>query len=280
MARPPDLRSLAEAKQQKPVLETRLGTLWHMDCLDLLRRLPAKTVDLVFLDPPFNLGKNYGRRVNDRLDQADYLAWCRLWLADSVRVLKPGGALFVYHLPETLLIIGNYLNGLGMRFRHWIAIDFKSVHPIRGRLYPAHYGLLYYTKGGARSFHRLKIPVPVCRHCGEDIKDYGGYRQVIRQNGGLNLSDLWNDLSPVRHKNKKNRAANELPEAMLERVIRMATRKGDLVLDPFAGSGTTAVVAERLGRRWIAGEIGDSLPIMKRFARMTERHPRKRSTAK
>lgn len=262
---------LVQVQNLRPVLETQLGVLYNLDCLDLLRSLPSEKVALVFLDPPFNLGKNYGRRINDRLDQADYLAWCRIWLAESVRVLRKGGSLFVYQLPENLIVLGDYLRSLGMRFRHWIAIDFKSVHPIRGRLYPAHYGLLYYTRGQARTFNRLKTPVPVCRHCGEDIKDYGGYRKLIRRNGGLNLSDVWTDLSPVRHRHRKNRRANELPEPMLDRIIRLATRKGDLLLDPFAGAGTTAVVAERLGRRWVACEIGDCSPIVQRLTKALER---------
>lgn len=262
------LRALIELRKWRAVFETRLGVLCQADCLELLRALPTESVDLVFLDPPFNLGKKYGRRVNDKLDEAEYLAWCRMWLAESVRVLKKGGAVFVYHLPETLLVFGNYLIALGMEFRHWIAIDFKSVHPIKGRLYPAHYGLLYYTKGPARTFKHLKVPVPTCRHCGRDIKDYGGYRNIIRRSGGLNLSDLWTDLSPVRHKNRKHRAANELPEPMLERVLRLASRKGDLIVDPFAGAGTTPIVAERLGRRWIAGEIEDCRPIVNRFKRL------------
>lgn len=82
---------------------------------------------------------------------------------------------------------------------------------------------------------------------------------------GVNVSDVWTDIYPVRHKNQKNRAYNELSVKMLDRIISMSTKPGDVVFDPFGGSGTTYIVAELLGRRWIGSELGNCKIITDRF---------------
>lgn len=113
----------------------------------LLPTLKGKSVDTVFADPPFNLGKRYGTRCSDYRTEDEYLVWCKRWLQECERVLKPGGALFLYNLPKWNVLLGPHLRDLGLQFRHWIAIERKGRFPIAGRLYPAHYSLLYYTKG-------------------------------------------------------------------------------------------------------------------------------------
>lgn len=250
----------------KPILTTPRGALFNQDCLVTLRALKSESVDTVFADPPFNLGKSYGTRVNDGLTQQEYVDWGRQWIRECVRVLKPGGAIFLYNLPRWNVLFGSYLLDLGMDFRHWIALSIKLGLPIPRRLYPAHYSLLYYTKGKAKTFGRVRTPIEICRHCGGEVKDYGGHRGAMNPNG-VNLSDVWTDIPPVRHwkfKSKK-RNANQLSTKILERVVHISTEPDDLVLDPFGGSGTTFAVAEQLGRYWIGSEIESCDVILERF---------------
>ena len=271
----------------KPVYSTSLGRLYQVDCVDLLRSLQTETVHTVFADPPFNLKKNYGSNGRDDRPDCEYLDWSKSWISEAVRVLAPGGALFVYNLPKWLIDLGAYLNSLPqMRFKHWIAIAKPHSLPIPNRLSPSHYGMLYYIKGDRpRTFDRdaVRIPVQVCRHCGRDVKDYGGHKKYLNAKG-LNLTDVWDDVPPVRHRKYKNRPANELAPIILERVIRLTTGEGDLICDPFAGGGVTAYVAERLNRRWIAGDLNDCAPAKERLVDLKHgRHPewhsaRKRST--
>jgi site-specific DNA-methyltransferase (adenine-specific) len=244
--------------------ETTLGKLYQGDCLELLAHLDEGGVDLVFADPPFNLGKDYGRHVNDSLSDDAYLAWCFEWLEECVRVLAPGGAFWLWNLPRWSIELGHRLNELAMQFRHWVAVDIKYSLPIPGRLYPSHYSLLYYTKGKPKTFTRPRVPIPVCRHCGGDIKDYGGHRAKLHPEG-LNLSDVWTDIAPVRHQATKRRGANELSIKLLRRVLEISTNPGDLVLDPFGGSGTTYAAAEEMHRHWIGVELGDTEPIISRL---------------
>lgn len=248
----------------QPVFTTELGALYQGDCMEVMRSLDGGSVDLIFADPPFNLKKMYGAHFQDDMATVEYVEWSRSWIKEGLRLLSPGGAFFLYNIPKWNILNGAYMTELGMNFRHWITIDIKFGLPIRGKLYPSHYSLLYFTNGKPRSFVRPRVPIPICRHCGGDIKDYGGHRNKLSPLG-LNLTDVWADIPPVRHRGTKNREANELSEKLLQRVVDIATEPGDLVYDPFGGAGTTYAVAERLHRRWIGSELGDIQPTINRL---------------
>jgi site-specific DNA-methyltransferase (adenine-specific) len=246
--------------------------------MTLLPDIADEVIDTVFLDPPFNLDKRYGPSTNDRRPEQEYLDWCYQCLAECVRVLKPGGSLFLYHLPRWNIRLGAYLmTALGMDFRHWIAVEKSACLPIKGKLHPSHYSLLYFSKGKPKTFHRLRTPIQTCRHCGGEIKDYGGHRGALNPDG-ITLKDVWSDVPPVRHGKFKSRSrkANALSTKLLDRVVRMSTNEGDLVLDPFGGSGTTFAVCERWKRRWIGIEIAiDSTTEIIERLESNEIHPHK-----
>lgn len=229
------------------------GEVVRCDALDLLNAVTDGTADLVFLDPPFNLGKKYGAegRKADLLVESEYLAFMHQLLERSIDILKPGGALFLYHLPRWAFQFANMLHER-LLFRHWIAISMKNGFVRGPSLYPAHYALLYFTKGVPASFSRPKIAPSVCRHCGEYIKDYGGYKQHVRD--GINLSDVWDDLSPVRHQKYKTRKANELPMELPRRILTISGVNDGVFVDPFAGAGTTLLAARERQMRFIAGD--------------------------
>lgn len=246
-----------------PILKTSLGQLFQGDCLKVLRTIDAESVDLAFADPPFNLGKKYSSNIDDGRATHDYLDWCREWLDEMTRVLKPGGSLFLWNLPKWNLPLGAHLNDK-LTFRHWISVDIKYSLPIQKRLYPSHYALLYFVKGSKPAiFHPDRLPVPCCRHCGGELRDYGGYKDKMNPRG-VSLSDVWTDIPPVRHAKYKKRDANALALKLMDRIVAMASDPGSVVLDPFGGSGTTYVAAELTGRRWIGAEL-DCGAILERF---------------
>jgi site-specific DNA-methyltransferase (adenine-specific) len=249
-----------------PVFATALGVLYQGDCVDLLPHVRDESVDTVFADPPFNLGKTYGAKVNDNLEEAEYVAWCKRWVDQCIRVLKPGGSFFLYNIPKWNVILGAYLMEKNLTFRHWIAVSIKFGLPIPSRLYPAHYSLLYYTKGKPKTFRSIRTPIQTCRHCGGEIRDYGGHRGAMNPKG-VNLMDVWDDIPPVRHwkfKSKK-RKTNQLSTKILYRVVELSTHKGELVLDPFGGSRTTFDVCERTERHWIGIELESCDVIIERL---------------
>ncbi len=147
----------------------------------------------------------------------------------------------------------------------------KNNMPIQGRLYPSHYSLLYFIKGEkANTFEPDRLPAQTCPKCFGDLKDYGGYKRKMNPLG-VNLTDVWYDIPPVRHrKYKKRNGANELSIKILDRIIELSTKEGDLVFDPFGGSGTTYVIAEIKNRKWIGSEIDNCEIIKDRFDNISE----------
>lgn len=252
------------------VFKTGLGKLYEADCLEVLRSIESDSVDLVFADPPFNLDKLYPSNMNDNIREEEYLNWMEEWLKECVRVLKHGGALFTWNLPLWNSNIASYLHG-SLTFKHWIAVDIKYSLPIKGRLYPSHYSLLYFVKGEkANKLVADRLPTPTCPTCYGNLKDYGGYKHKMNPLG-ISLTDIWTDIPPVRHaKYKKRVGSNELSIKLLDRVIEMSTNVGDVVFDPFGGSGTTYVVSELKGRRWIGCELGPCEDIINRFENISE----------
>src|SRR4051812_8457887 len=251
-----------------PILQTPLGTLYEGDCMNVLPVVGSETVDLAFADPPFNLRKLYKSKISDDIADHEYLDWCKGWIDELIRVLKPGGALFMWNLPKWNLLLGAYA-GEKLAFRHWISVDMKYTLPIPGRLYPSHYSLLYFVKGQKPSiFHPDRLPTPCCRHCGGELRDYGGYKDKMNPKG-VNLSDVWTDIPPVRHKRHKRREANALSLKLMDRILSIASDPGSVVIDPFGGSGTTYAVAELLGRNWIGMEL-ECCDIVARFDRLED----------
>lgn len=253
----------------RPFFTTSHGVLYDVDCLKLLRRMKPGVIDTVFADPPFNIGKDYQSGYDDNRSQSDYLRWCRDWILECCRVLKPGGAFFLYATPELAIKYASILEKR-LHFRHWIALTMKGTYPRGRKLYPAHYALLYYTRGTPRVFNKVRLPIETCRHCGQELRDYGGYRNKLHSKG-VNLTDFWTDTSPNRHRKFKVRqGVNELKSTIPERAILISTEPADIVLDPFGGGGSTYQAAEGLHREWVGSELHDSRHIRKR---MTDSHP-------
>jgi site-specific DNA-methyltransferase (adenine-specific) len=255
-----------EGRRTAPYYSTELGSLYDSDCMKMLPMIRSGVVDTVFADPPFNIGKQYGKSTDDAQPASHYISWCKEWLAECVRILKPGGSLFLYNLPKWNIPLGVFLQEQGLDFRHWIAIEMSACLPIAGRLHPSHYSLLYYSKGKPNVFHRIRTPILTCRHCGKEVKDYGGHRDAMNPSG-VTLKDVWSDIPPVRHAKFKsqNRSANALSTKLLDRVILMSTKPCDLVVDPFGGSGTTFAVCETKNRHWLGSEIDYADDIVERL---------------
>lgn len=266
----PTMAPTTEISAPSLAFQTDLGCLYQGDCLSLLKTMDSESIDLVFADPPFNLNKLYPSNIDDNLKTERYLAWCEEWLKECSRVLKQGGSLFLWNLPRWNASLASYLDGY-LTFRHWIGVDIKYTLPISGRLYPSHYSLLYYVKGQKpKCFHPDRLPLETCPKCYGDLKDYGGYKNKMNPLG-INLTDIWTDIPPVRHaKYKRRLGANELSLKLMDRIIEMSSEKGDVIFDPFGGSGTTYMTAELKERNWIGCEIGPIDDIKNRFSLFKE----------
>jgi len=230
------------------------------DCIEVLRDIPSNSIDMCFADPPFNLNKKYNTYKDERPDE-EYLAWSRIWLEELVRVTKPTGSIFIHNIPRWLTYFAAILNEKAY-FRHWITWDAMS-NPVGKTLLPAHYGILFYTKSQKNfKFYEIRIPHKRCRVCNSYLKDYGGKKHQMHPFGPI-ASDVWTDIHRIRHNVRRDEHPCQLPIHLLERIVLMTTDPDDVVLDPFLGTGTTAIAAKALGRHYIGIEVD---PFYKKIA--------------
>ena len=233
-------------------LKKYLNKVTQGDCLILLRDIADNSIDVTFADPPFNLKKKYNSN-KDSLELQEYLYWCEQWIGEMVRVTKPTGSIFLHNIPKWLTYYTSFLNKIA-HFKHWISWDAPTL-PMGKSLQPSHYGILFYAKDIKQNkFYEIRYQHKRCRKCGYLHKDYGGKKAALHPFGPL-LSDVWTDIHRIKHNKYRDKHPCQLPIYLLERIILMSTDEGDIVLDPFSGTGTTALAAKRLGRNFIGFEL-------------------------
>ncbi len=244
--------------------QVELDHVYAGDCVSFLHRVevlhPAGFFDLAFADPPYNLAKNY-HQWDDAMADQHYLDWCNAWLDAMAATLKPGGSLFVLNLPKWTIHHAAFLSRR-LDFRHWIAWD--ALSDPRGKLMPAHYGLLWFTKPGGKA---------VCNYASLGAKPRDGFvtppdspqyclrprcvhdRKARGNDAKVELTDVWFDIHRIKHKRDRDAHPCQLPEKLMERIIKLASRPGDVVFDPFCGAGTTAMAAMKLDRRFVVTDV-------------------------
>lgn len=261
--------------QWQHLTSLEINKVYQGDCISFLERVnqlyPQGIFDLAFADPPYNLKKSYDK-YQDQLAEREYLAWCDRWLLAMVNSLKPGGSLFILNLPKWAMHHAALLNSK-LIFRHWITWD--ALSDPRGKLMPAHYALLYYTKPGAEiTFNYASLDHPSIDRA--DARSIDGQvlppdspqyclrpscikkRKRINDDKKIELSDIWSDIHRIRHKRDRDDHPCQLPEKLLERIILLTTNKDGLVFDPFCGAGTTAIAATKLERNFVVTDLDNN----------------------
>ncbi|MDX2117341.1 MAG: site-specific DNA-methyltransferase [Planctomycetota bacterium] len=242
--------------------------VWIGDCRERLRDLPEireHRVDLVFADPPFNWNRAYDQ-WKDNMPREDYLQFTREWLDICVGGLRPGGAIWVNIPDDTCAEIVMHLKGRGLEMENWCIWHYRFGQNTTQRFINSKVHALYFVKPEDAT---IKTSRPRTWNPGEvlELSDrattYFDPRTLSKKDGmpaGKRVPmDVWYGpyWGRVQGNNKERRGYhdNQLPEAYLERVIRATSNPGELVLDPFLGSGTTGVMARALNRRFIGTEF-------------------------
>ncbi len=222
------------------------------DCMTVMSSIPDNSVDVTFADPPFNLKKKYNGYIDCR-EMQEYLDWCQQWIEEMVRITKPTGSILLHNIPRWLTYYASFLNDVA-DFRHWISWSAPTT-PMGKSLQPAHYGILFYAKDIKQNkCYELRSPHKRDRKSEYLSKDYGGKKAALHPYGPL-VTDVWTDIHRIKHNKYRDKHPCQLPIHLLERLVLMTTDEGDTVLDPFMGTGTTAVAAKRLGRNYIGIEL-------------------------
>jgi len=232
--------------------EIRLG-----DSIEWLKSLDTASVDLVFADPPYNIKKAEWDTFES---QQEYVAWSLLWIEQAARVLKPSGTLYVCGFSEILadlrLPASRFFRGC-----RWIVWHYKNKANMGDGWGRSHESLLHFRKGREFTFNTDHVRIPY----GEHTLKYPSHPQAetSQYGNGTNKDHVWHP-HPLGAKPKdvleipttcngmheKTPHPTQKPEELLRKIILASSKEGDLVIDPFLGSGTAAVVAEQLKRRW------------------------------
>jgi DNA modification methylase len=235
-----------------------LNRIYHGDCIEGMALLPDESIDLIFADPPYNIGKDYGNNQM-RLSEQEYREWSERWIQEAVRLLKPKGSIYVCSdwrysgmiqaLLDSHLVVKNRITwrrekGRGSR-RNWK----NNLEDIWFAVKSENYIF---------NVEEVKIKKQVIA----PYRENGEPKDWVEENGEryryTHPANIWIDtVVPFWSMPENTPHPTQKPEMVVERVMKASSNPGDVVLDPFMGSGTTAVVAVRLGRRFIGFEINE-----------------------
>lgn len=275
------------------------GRILVGDCLEKMAAMPPACVDLVFADPPYNIGYKYDR-YEDRRDDDDYVAWTQQWISACARLLKPRGSLYILigdeYAAETRLHLKQLERDRQLVFRNWIIWHYTFGQNCRTKLNRSH-AHLFYAVGPALfshkitgrgtgkydhrdapfTFNRDAVAVPSARQTtyadaranpSGKLPDDTWYLRPQEAIEDRSIDDEHRLFDPDADtwylsrlcgtfKERQGWHPCQLPESLLERIIKLSSNENDLVFDPFVGSGTTLAVAARLGRRWLGCELSE-----------------------
>lgn len=216
--------------------------LYNNDCLNILKTFPEKSVDLIFADPPYNLsGKEYLTTYNGKHAKLHKGEWDIIsdihkfnekWISECIRILSDKGTIWISGTLHNHPSVGVTLKKLGL----WIIND-----------------VIWYKKNATPllSKNRLAPATELIWVASKTKKYFFNYDLAKKINGGKQMRNLW-EINAEKHKTIH---PTEKPERLLERIILIASEEGQVVLDPFMGSGTTGVVSKKLKRKFIGIEI-------------------------
>ncbi|MFP4144404.1 MAG: DNA-methyltransferase [Phycisphaeraceae bacterium] len=274
--------------EQPPIPRNELVT---GDCIEAMASWPEDSIDLVFADPPYNIGYQYDKYV-DKRDQDEYVDWTQRWIDGCARLLRPSGSMYILIGDEYAAEVRLHLRKLQsegqLLFRNWIIWHYTFGQRCKLKFNRSHAHLFYcvgsaalgrsgkplsnLTKKKPFTFNYDAVAVPSARQT-----TYADRRANPR---GKLPDDTWylrpqeamegegNHFGPDGDTWYQSRLCGtfserqqwhpcQLPEALLERIIKVSSNPGDLVFDPFVGSGTTLAAARRLGRDWLGCELSE-----------------------
>lgn len=227
--------------------------LYMGDALKLLSQARSEIFDLIFADPPYFLSNDGITCQAGKMVSVNKGAWDKVstfeamhsfnlaWLSECRRLLKPNGTIWITGTSHNIYSVGYALQTLGYKILNDIA--WYKVNP------PPNLSCRYFTHA-TETILWAKL--------GSKARHLFHYEDMKRKNKGKQMQSLWYIKPPTKYEKRYEKHPTQKPEALLERILSASSSPGDLVLDPFCGSGTTGVVCARLGRRFVGFELDTS----------------------
>jgi len=249
-----------------PSFESDLGSLYSGDSIEWMKSIRSETVDLIFADPPYNIKKaDWDSFESDE----EYIRWSIQWIAEASRILKPDGTMFVCGFSEILANLrhpaSQYFSGC-----RWIVWHYKNKANLGNDWGRSHESIMHLRKSKKNDLknldlaripygaHTLKYP----SHPQADTSNFSKGKENVQENWtphpmGAKPKDVIDIPTLSNGMPEKTPHPTQKPEELIRRLIMSSSTRGDLILDPFSGSGTTSVVSEQTGRRWMACDLSD-----------------------
>ena len=236
----------------------KTNQIYHADCLEFLEQVQDRTVNLAVIDPPYNMRK---ADWDTFASEKTFFDFTFRWIDALIPKLKSNGSLYIFNTPYHSAYILNYLVEKGLTFQNWITWDKRDgMGGAKQRYSNGQETILFFTNGGNHIFNYDDIRLP---YESTDRIEHAKTKGILKDGkrwfpnpGGKLCGEVWH-ITSERHKNKINGKTPKMPHLtpkpveMIERIVKASSKKGDLVLDCFVGSGTTAVVAKKLGRNFL-----------------------------
>jgi len=220
------------------------------DCIEIMKQLPSNSIDLIFADPPFNIGIKYNN-YNDNLSYEEYCTWLEEWIKETYRILEKTGSIYIAIGDEFAAETNIILKKTGFYFRNWLIWYYTFGQNQRKKFSRAHTHIFYFTKDEKKfKFNGDDIRIPSARQL--------VYNDKRANPKGKIPDDVW-QISRVcgTFKERLGKHPCQMPENLLKRIILTSSDIHNIVLDPFGGTGTTAMVAKKLRRHFITIEISE-----------------------
>ncbi|MBI5723290.1 MAG: site-specific DNA-methyltransferase [Planctomycetes bacterium] len=222
------------------------------ECIGLLNALREPAADLIFADPPFNIGYKYDC-YEDRKAYDEYFDWTSQWMrACAEKALKPAGSFWIAIGDEYAAEVRIIARRLGLNLRNWVIWHYTFGQATKLKFARSHAHLFYFTKDARKfTFNDTAVRMPSARQT--------TYADRRANPAGKLPDDVWSFSRVCGTFNERvDWHPCQMPEKVLERIIKVSSSDGDVVLDPFSGSGTTCCTAARLKRRYIGIEISEN----------------------
>jgi DNA modification methylase len=247
-----------------------LGRIHQGDCLEILSEMNDSSVDLAFADPPFNIGYEYDE-YHDKQDDFEYVAWCSKWMGEVHRILKPNGTFWLAIGDEYAAELKIAAKDLRFATRSWVIWYYTFGVNCTRKFSRSHVHLFHFVKDENNFKFNADdsgIRVPSARALVYADKRANPAGRLPDDTWILRPQDLPEGFQPDHDTWYFPRVAGtfaerqgfhgcQMPEQLLGRIVRASSNHGDVVLDPFAGSGTTLAVAKKLGRNWVGCELSE-----------------------
>lgn len=234
--------------------QSKTAQIYHGDSTEIMNNMAEESVDMIFADPPYNLSNDgfsvqSGKRVSVNKGDWDVSRGPELdfefhmnWIGACQRILKPNGTIWISGTYHSIFACGHALNLQGFRVLNDVAWYKPNASPnLSGRMFTASHETLIWASKSKKAKHAFNY---------DEMKN-GDFPSDKLKNPGKQMRSVWSITSPKPGEKRHGKHPTQKPEALLNRIVAASTGPGDVVLDPFLGSGTTGVAAVTLGRKFI-----------------------------